>query len=123
MTTVFRSMPGLLALLAATLFSAPALADSRIVFGLHFGVPAPWPAPYYYYPSRPYYRYYEYPAPIHYPPPVAAAPVPYSGYAPPPAAEPFDSWYFYCAGSRSYYPYVRECPGGWERVPTAPSPR
>jgi hypothetical protein len=32
-------------------------------------------------------------------------------------------WYF-CPGSNSYYPYVSECPGGWELVvpPTNPAP-
>jgi len=28
-------------------------------------------------------------------------------------------WYF-CPGANAYYPYVRECPGGWQRV--APQP-
>jgi hypothetical protein len=117
MTTVFRSVQKFLAVLAAALCSAPALADSRIVFGLHFGVPAYWPAPHYY-PPRPYYYYYP-PAPFYAPPPVVQAPTPYAGYAPPPA-EQVHAWY-YCADSRAYYPYVRECPGGWERVPSTPS--
>ena len=28
--------------------------------------------------------------------------------------------WFYCAGAKAYYPYVSECPGGWQRV--APQP-
>ncbi len=24
-------------------------------------------------------------------------------------------WYF-CRGSNQYYPYVKECPGGWQKV-------
>ena len=31
-------------------------------------------------------------------------------------------WY-YCAGSQTYYPYAKECPGGWQRVPAQPSSR
>ena len=40
--------------------------------------------------------------------PTAAASAPQSGY-----------WY-YCSESRTYYPYVRECPGGWQRVSPQP---
>ncbi len=28
-------------------------------------------------------------------------------------------WYF-CRGSNRYYPYVKECPGGWQAVPPRP---
>ena len=35
------------------------------------------------------------------------------------ALQPQDDW-FYCADSKAYYPYVRECPGGWQRVPSTP---
>ncbi|MGC2063744.1 MAG: hypothetical protein WA610_12260 [Thermodesulfovibrionales bacterium] len=30
-----------------------------------------------------------------------------------------DTWY-YCKESRAYYPYVRRCAGGWEKVPAVP---
>ena len=30
------------------------------------------------------------------------------------------SWY-YCDASKSYYPYVSSCPGGWRAVPATPS--
>ncbi|MCX7960849.1 MAG: hypothetical protein N2653_04635 [Burkholderiales bacterium] len=30
-------------------------------------------------------------------------------------------WYYYCPEARAYYPYVRHCPGGWQRVPPQPS--
>ena len=26
-------------------------------------------------------------------------------------------WWYYCESSAGFYPYVRECPAGWERVP------
>jgi hypothetical protein len=45
-------------------------------------------------------------------PAAAAAPQPPAG-----------SWY-YCESSRSYYPYVNQCPEGWKTVPaTPPAPR
>jgi len=61
-----------------------------------------------------------YGAPSYYYPPVVAAP------SSPPvyvergddlaAQSPSNDWY-YCAESEGYYPYVKECPGGWQRVP------
>ena len=69
-----------------------------------------WP----YYPS--YYAHpYYYPAPAYYPPAYDAGPVEYIEQ--PQGA--VGDW-FYCAGSRAYYPQVQECPGGWQRV--APRP-
>jgi hypothetical protein len=74
-----------------------------------------------------------YPPPYYYPPAVVTVPsappvyveqsapvqVP-QAYAPP---APDNSWY-YCASSRSYYPYVRDCPDGWQRVaPQPPKPQ
>lgn len=51
------------------------------------------------------------------PPPGAAAP-------PPPAAPAGASagvWYF-CPSANAYYPYVSQCPGGWQTVPASPPP-
>jgi len=66
---------------------------------------------------------YAYPAPAYvYPAPAPAytyeAPA-YSYPAPAQAQAPQQDWYF-CPGSNGYYPYVRECPGGWQRVPSVP---
>jgi hypothetical protein len=36
------------------------------------------------------------------------------------AAPEASAYWYYCAGAGAYYPYVRECPGGWQRV--APRP-
>jgi hypothetical protein len=33
------------------------------------------------------------------------------------------NWWYWCEGSRSYYPYVKDCPGGWQRVAPQPPPR
>jgi len=75
----------------------------------------PWGYPYYGY--SPYY--YGYP-PYYYPP--VAAPAQYveqAGAVSQEAPAQQGSWY-YCAESKTYYPYVKECPGGWQRV--APQP-
>jgi hypothetical protein len=42
-----------------------------------------------------------------------AAPAPVT--PPPPSG-----WWYFCPGAGTYYPYIRECPGGWQRV--APQP-
>ena len=102
---------------AAAVFSGGAVADARLSLGFSFGVPLYWGPPAYYYP--PYYPYY-------YPPPVIYAPSPVIT-APPPAmverpVQPETAYWYYCAAERGYYPYVRDCPGGWERVPAAPPP-
>jgi len=64
----------------------------------------------------------------HSPFPYPALPYPY--YVAPPApttyiernspAAPADNWWYYCPGSKTYYPYVKECAGGWQRVSPLP---
>jgi hypothetical protein len=89
-------------------------SHSRIFIGGTF-VAAPlffYPPPYYYAPVPAYY----YPAPPAY---MEQAPT-YIQQAP--AAQPQSQQYWYfCAASQAYYPYARECPGGWQRV--LPSPQ
>jgi hypothetical protein len=36
------------------------------------------------------------------------------------APESSQYWY-YCHETRSYYPFVKECPGGWQKVPPRPA--
>jgi hypothetical protein len=50
------------------------------------------------------------PLPVNPPPPQQVAP------APPPQS----GWWYFCPGASGYYPYVRECPGGWQRVSPQP---
>ncbi|MBI3140230.1 MAG: hypothetical protein HYZ19_00020 [Rhodocyclales bacterium] len=71
--------------------------------GIFFSAPLvwSWPSPYYYYP------------------PVVVRP------APPPVyieqgQEAAPAYWHYCAEPKGYYPYVQECPGGWQRVPPSP---
>ncbi|MBI2318759.1 MAG: hypothetical protein HYU75_17660, partial [Betaproteobacteria bacterium] len=56
-------------------------------------------------------------APLPYYPPLPAAPAIYVERAsePPDPAQGASYWY-YCQESQSYYPYVKECPGGWQQV-------
>lgn len=70
-----------------------------------------WP---WYYPP-PYYYYY---------PPTVVVP------SSPPVyvergdgqAAPQSAYWYYCANPQGYYPYVTQCPGGWQRVRPEPPP-
>lgn len=52
------------------------------------------------------------------PPRVVVAPAPV--YIERDAQTEGRSWWYYCPEARAYYPYVRSCPGGWERVSPRP---
>jgi hypothetical protein len=57
------------------------------------------------------------------PPAVVIQQAPPAGPTPPSAqapATPPQVWY-YCEASKSYYPYIASCPGGWKQVPAAPA--
>ncbi len=97
--------------------------------GFYAWGPRPWWGPAWYgYPAYPYTYY-----PYAYPPAVVVQPNPqtYIQQAPPAIQQgppvtgqpqPPNYWY-YCADSKSYYPYVRECPEGWMTVvPPSSSP-
>jgi hypothetical protein len=109
----------LLALAAGLLATGSAFAwghRSHVFVGFNFGFPAYYPA---YYPA-PYYYYP--PAPVYYPAPVVvqSPPVYTERQDVAPAAETQNYWY-YCSATKGYYPYVKECPGGWQKVsPTPP---
>lgn len=89
-------------------------------FGFYFGSPYP------YYPYA--YPYWGPPYP-YYPPAVVAVPS-----SPPvyiekgggrdaaPAQSDAQAYWYYCASSNAYYPYVKQCPGGWERQVPMPPP-
>ena len=72
-----------------------------------------WPYYYDYYGGYydPYYARDRYPYTDH-------TIVQYSAPAPPAAPDA----YYYCADPQGYYPYVQNCSGGWQSVPTAPPP-
>ncbi len=109
----------LIILVAIAAGAAPALARGHLeVRGGIFIGPGWWDPwwgpPVYSYPYPYPYNYY-YPAP---PPVVQQQPPVYEEETPQPYY-----WYF-CAASKTYYPYVKTCPGGWLKVvpPASPSP-
>lgn len=99
----------------ASMVSAPAQAWYHHGYGPRFGFYVGpgygyYPPPSYYYP----------PTVIQSAPPVYIEQSPQPAYSAPAPAQN-SSWY-YCAGSRSYYPYVKDCPGGWQQVAPRPAP-
>ena len=107
-----KAVLALAAVLAGAAASAPAFAwgHTRFSFGVVIGAPFyPW-----YYP--PYY----------YPPAVVVAPaapttyVEQAGTLVPPQRS---SYWYYCEASKTYYPYVKECPAGWMRVVPQATPQ
>jgi len=62
------------------------------------------------------------PYPYYYPPVVVADPV-YTRPNPVIQMPAPPSYWYYCRQSNAYYPYVPQCPGGWEQVtPQPPAP-
>lgn len=71
----------------------------------------------------PYWSPWFYPPPFYYQPQVVVVPP-----SPPPVyieqqqempAQPAASgnqYWYYCQNAKGYYPYVKECPGGWQKV-------
>ena len=101
----------------------------HVGIGIHFGIPLyggyyPYaPYPYYYPPvvvqSAPQV-YVEQPQPQY----QAAPAQPQYQQAPAPQAQaPASADWFYCNESKTYYPYVKECTGPWQRVPAQPQQR
>lgn len=99
-------------LVGAALLAAASMAaqGGGVRFGVGIVVPGPW-----YYPPPAYYPYY---------PPAVIVPAPSAYVEEAPSAvystHPVQSVYYYCAESKTYYPYVRACAGGWQQVPAQP---
>ncbi len=91
-----------------------------VIGGPYWGWGPSWYYPYYY-PYYPYYYYpYSYPYYYSYDQDVSVEPREYierSQEEQP--STPSGVWY-YCPKSKAYYPYVRECPDGWQKVPAQP---
>jgi len=91
----------------ALLGSGNAMADHyhhggpRVHFGVMIG-PA-W-SPWYY------------PPPVYYPPVVIERSPPVYVEQPAAAPAPQTSYWYFCPEAQGYYPYVKECPGGWQKV-------
>lgn len=110
-----RSAPA--ARIAAPAFSRPFANgrrfDHHVRIGVFLGAPV-------------FIRWYGAPAPYYYYPPVVAvqpSPPVYIEQSPGPAAPAQQPayWYF-CPESNAYYPYVTDCPSGWEQVVPQPPP-
>jgi hypothetical protein len=123
---LFKSLFAL-ALLAIAMTSSSAWADRYYHGGYHggprvgvvVGIGGPG---YYRYPDPYFYG----PYPYAYPPVVVAPAEPpvYIQQAPAQDMQPQPSndW-FYCRKPEGYYPYVKQCPGGWQRVAPQPPPQ
>jgi len=84
---------------------------SRVGVGVFIGAPAFGYGPYWYDPYP--YGYY---------PPAVIVPSSPPTYIEQGEAQASD-WWYYCPDSKTYYPYVKECPGGWQTVvPQPPAP-
>ncbi|MBE0619079.1 MAG: hypothetical protein IH605_00650 [Burkholderiales bacterium] len=109
-----RTVASVVALVACAALSAPAMAQwhgGHARIGVSIGVPLY--APYYYPP---------YPAPYYAPAIVVQQPPPTyieqgAAQASPSTAQA--DWY-YCVNEKAHYPYVQQCPSGWQRVPARP---
>jgi hypothetical protein len=116
-----KALLGLVALAFAALIASPDASAhghggrARLSIGLHFGAPLYWHS----WPS--YYPYYYYPAPVYVAPSVVQVQPPVYVERHESPVTDFNGWWYYCVNAKGYYPYVKECPGGWQKVPPAPA--
>lgn len=64
--------------------------------------------------------WYLYPEPVYPYPDPYTPPVIVTQPAPQPVGPPPAQFWYFCAASNGYYPYVPSCPSGWETVPATP---
>lgn len=95
----------------------------RVGVGVYIGPGWYYPYPHYVYPPV----YYTYPPVVVTPasPPVYIEQGQPQLLPQPPVAEnapaqPQSNYWYYCSKPEGYYPYVKQCPGGWQQV--APRP-
>lgn len=79
--------------------------------GIFIGVPLRW-----HYPPQQYYYSY---------PPLIATPATPPVYiersdVPQAQSQASNYWWYYCRDPQGYYPYVKQCPTGWQQVPARP---
>lgn len=115
--------------LLAMVVSEPAWADrgrhgggrGRAHVGVYIGAPMFWPyyaQPYYYPQPQPYFYPQPYASPYsYYPPASPLAPPVYMQQQP---SSPVQQYWYFCNESQGYYPYVQECPSGWQQVTPQP---
>ena len=110
-----------LTLVAGSVVSGEASAHGRVRthvgIGFHFG--SPYWGPWWWGPPA----YYYHPAPVYVAPPEPKVYVERSEVDGAVQQDrPSGDWWYYCEATRGYYPYVKTCPSGWQRVPPAPPP-
>ena len=101
---------------------------THIGVGVGFGFGPYWPGYWPGYWGAPYPYYY--PAPYYYEPMVTTPPtyIERGDEARPSEARPSASsasgprrdWWYFCPETKTYYPYVKDCAGGWQRVEPKP---
>ena len=100
----------MLAMLMVGMASTASAHGPRVRFGVHFGGPV-W---------GPVWGPGWYPAPYYYPPQVSVVPPPqpqvYIEQQQDAAPDSGQQYWHFCKSSQSYYPYVKECPGGWQKI-------
>jgi hypothetical protein len=93
----------------------------RVAVGFFFGPGFVYGYPFYPYPYSYYYPYWPVTAGAY---PAEATQYVEQGQDGQPESgsrvAPQATYYYHCARPVGYYPYVKACPGGWERVPTEP---
>jgi hypothetical protein len=116
-------------LLSLFVFSAPAEAHGRVRGGVFLNFGVPWPGYYWgprYYYGPPAYYYDDYYAPrtviIERPNPPTYIERSDVESAPPPSQVQPQHWWYWCPTAEKYYPYVKECSGGFQKVPAQPVP-
>ncbi|MDR3411021.1 MAG: hypothetical protein P4L87_08790 [Formivibrio sp.] len=119
-----RKLGSVLLLLAGLFICGGALADrghGHASVRFYWGVPYAYP----YYVSPYYYPYSYYPPAVVVPedPPVyiergGAQYAPDQG-----TATPENYYWYHCNKPEGYYPYIKQCPGGWQKVVPTPPPQ
>lgn len=108
--------------------SSPVQAHGRVRGSVTFHLGYPWPGywwgPGYWGPGYVYPPAIGYYPRVYGPPVVVAPPEPpvYIERDAPETAPPAPVWWYWCPSANAYYPYVKDCPGGWQRVPPQPVP-
>jgi hypothetical protein len=65
--------------------------------------------------------YYPYGFPYYSQAPVIAPPITYIQQTPPAAQENAAGYWYYCQDPEGYYPHVKTCPKGWQKVSPTPA--
>ncbi|MFZ2974286.1 MAG: hypothetical protein WA049_16730 [Ferribacterium limneticum] len=98
-----------LALVMAGMATSASAHGPRVRLGVNIGGPVWGPGWY-----SPYY------SPYYYPPQVIVVPPPqpqvYIEQAQEPAPTAGQQYWYFCKSAQGYYPYVKECPDGWQKV-------